>query len=122
MAQSDDEVIIKQGLMKKRSQNKKIYTPVNYKVRWFILTKHYFIYYDNENEEVSRNKSFSFNIYCRLLSLSFEKMLDEYAGKNFKNAAKIFHCLLSAPLQPFNIPCKVGCGYQGANFESISLS
>lgn len=46
------EVIIKQGLMKKRSQNKKIYTPVNYKVRWFVLTKNYFIYYDIENEEV----------------------------------------------------------------------
>lgn len=46
------EVIIKQGLMKKRSQNKKIYTPVNYKVRWFVLTRKYFIYYDIENEEV----------------------------------------------------------------------
>ncbi|KAG5336599.1 BTKL kinase, partial [Acromyrmex charruanus] len=42
--------VIRQGFMIKRSQNKKRFTPVNYKQRWFILTKHYLIYYDGDGE------------------------------------------------------------------------
>lgn len=38
--------IIKEGHMVKRSQNKKAYTRVNYKKRFFVLTKQYLIYYD----------------------------------------------------------------------------
>ncbi|XP_045478600.1 tyrosine-protein kinase Btk29A isoform X2 [Harmonia axyridis] len=41
------EKIIKEGYMIKRSQNKNFYTLVNYKKRWFVLTKTYLIYYDN---------------------------------------------------------------------------
>lgn len=51
---------IKCGFMTKRSQNKKRFTPVNYKVRWFELDKHYLRYYDVENAEVSENVWISF--------------------------------------------------------------
>lgn len=44
-----DEVV-KQGLMVKRSQNKKRFTPVNYKQRWFVLTRSFLIYYDTDGE------------------------------------------------------------------------
>jgi len=44
-----DEVV-KQGLMVKRSQNKKRFTPVNYKQRWFVLTRSFLIYYDPDGE------------------------------------------------------------------------
>ncbi|XP_066999606.1 tyrosine-protein kinase Btk isoform X2 [Anabrus simplex] len=44
------EEVVKQGLMVKRSQNKKRFTPVNYKNRWFVLTRHFLIYYDSEGE------------------------------------------------------------------------
>jgi hypothetical protein len=45
--------VVKYGSMVKRSQNKKRFTPVNYKTRWFELTKHYLTYFDVENVEVS---------------------------------------------------------------------
>lgn len=45
--------IVKCGSMTKRSQNKKRFTPVNYKLRWFELTKQYLAYFDVENVEVS---------------------------------------------------------------------
>lgn len=44
--------ICKSGWMTKRSQNKKRFTPVNYKLRWFELTKYYLIYFDVESVEV----------------------------------------------------------------------
>lgn len=44
--------VIKRGFMIKRSQNKKRFTPVNYKHRWFEISRRYLIYYDT-NEEVS---------------------------------------------------------------------
>lgn len=44
---------IKGGYMIKRSQNKKRFTPVNYKTRWFELDLHYLRYFDIENVEVS---------------------------------------------------------------------
>lgn len=36
--------------MIKRSQNKKRFSPINYKQRWFVLTKRHLIYYDSEGE------------------------------------------------------------------------
>ncbi|XP_033218372.1 ras GTPase-activating protein 3-like [Belonocnema kinseyi] len=44
------DVTIKQGFMVKRSQNKKRFTPVNYKQRWFVLTRRHLIYYDGDGE------------------------------------------------------------------------
>lgn len=46
----DDCDIIKQGLMVKRSQNKKRFMPINYKQRWFVLSTKNFIYYESESE------------------------------------------------------------------------
>lgn len=45
--------ICKSGWMTKRSQNKKLLTPTNYKTRWFELTKYFLYYFDVENVEVS---------------------------------------------------------------------
>lgn len=45
-----NEEVLKQGLMIKRSQNKKRFTTVNYKQRWFVLTRQFLIYYDTEND------------------------------------------------------------------------
>ncbi|XP_076643406.1 uncharacterized protein LOC143353744 isoform X2 [Halictus rubicundus] len=42
--------VVRQGFMVKRSQNKKRFTPVNYKQRWFILTRRYLVYYDSDGE------------------------------------------------------------------------
>lgn len=53
--------IIKEGLMIKRSQNKKAYTRVNYKKRFFVLTKQYLIYYD-VIEESGRSVSIEYSI------------------------------------------------------------
>lgn len=52
MAKKEEE-IIKTGYMIKRSQNKKIYTPINYKQRWFVLNKKSLIYYDIAHKDVS---------------------------------------------------------------------
>ncbi|KAF7987295.1 hypothetical protein HCN44_003057 [Aphidius gifuensis] len=46
---SNDE-IVKEGFMIKRSQNKKRFTPINYKQRWFIISRRYLIYYDTDGE------------------------------------------------------------------------
>ena len=54
MHERRSEFIVKAGSMIKRSQNKKRFTPVNYKTRWFELTKFYFSYFDIENYEVSQ--------------------------------------------------------------------
>ncbi|XP_047522572.1 tyrosine-protein kinase Btk29A isoform X1 [Pieris napi] len=47
MAGTEDEVL-REAFMVKRSQNKKIFTPVNYKERWFVLTRQVLIYYDSD--------------------------------------------------------------------------
>lgn len=55
--------IHKSGWMTKRSQNKKRFTPVNYKLRWFELTKYYLIYFDVESVEVRFLFLFNFIIF-----------------------------------------------------------
>lgn len=50
--------IVKSGFMIKRAQNKKRFTPVNYKQRWFELTKKTLSYFDVENVEVSESFMF----------------------------------------------------------------
>ncbi|KAF7265510.1 hypothetical protein GWI33_021084 [Rhynchophorus ferrugineus] len=52
----NSSVVIKQGYMVKRSQNKKLYTLVNYKKRWFVLTKKYLIYYEDDNAAKKKEK------------------------------------------------------------------
>ncbi|EDS44049.1 conserved hypothetical protein [Culex quinquefasciatus] len=53
MTERRSDFVIKAGYMVKRSQNKKRFTPVNYKTRWFELTRLYLSYYDIGNLEVS---------------------------------------------------------------------
>lgn len=53
MNERRSDFVIKAGYMVKRSQNKKRFTPVNYKTRWFELTRFYLSYYDIGNLEVS---------------------------------------------------------------------
>ncbi|KNC30365.1 Tyrosine-protein kinase Btk29A [Lucilia cuprina] len=48
--------IVKSGFMIKRAQNKKRFTPVNYKQRWFELTKKTLSYFDVENVERRRER------------------------------------------------------------------
>lgn len=47
--------VIKSGLMIKRSQNKNRFTLINYKTRWFELTRQSLSYFDIENYEVSES-------------------------------------------------------------------
>ncbi|XP_034825105.1 tyrosine-protein kinase Btk isoform X1 [Maniola hyperantus] len=51
MACTDEDEVIREGFMIKRSQNKKIFTPVNYKGRWFVLTRRALTYYDTEGQK-----------------------------------------------------------------------
>lgn len=48
--ESDADEVVKDGFMVKRSLNKKRFTPINYKQRWFVLTKTHLIYYDSDGE------------------------------------------------------------------------
>ncbi|CAG9563056.1 unnamed protein product [Danaus chrysippus] len=56
MASPEDDEVIRKAFMVKRSQNKKIFTPVNYKERWFILTRKYLIYYDSDGQRKERGR------------------------------------------------------------------
>ncbi|XP_045459588.1 tyrosine-protein kinase Btk29A [Melitaea cinxia] len=51
MASTEDDEVIRQAFMIKRSQNKKIFTPVNYKERCFVLTRKSLIYYDTDGQK-----------------------------------------------------------------------
>ncbi|EAT45654.1 AAEL003080-PA [Aedes aegypti] len=52
MNERRSDSVLKAGYMVKRSQNKKRFTPVNYKTRWFELTRLYLSYYDIGNLEL----------------------------------------------------------------------
>lgn len=49
--------VIKSGLMIKRSQNKNRFTLINYKTRWFELSRKSLAYFDIENYEVSESSA-----------------------------------------------------------------
>ncbi|XP_059061842.1 tyrosine-protein kinase Btk29A isoform X1 [Achroia grisella] len=51
MAGKDEDEVILQTFMVKRSQNKKLFTPVNYKERLIVLTSRALIYYDGDGEK-----------------------------------------------------------------------
>lgn len=63
--------IVMSGLMVKRAQNKKRFTPVNYKQRWFELTKKTLSYFDVENIEVSYYFFILFGFITLLFMLLF---------------------------------------------------
>lgn len=50
MAGKDDDEIILETFMIKRSQNKKLFSPVNFKERWLVLTRRALVYYDTNGE------------------------------------------------------------------------
>ncbi|KAJ0179393.1 hypothetical protein K1T71_005105 [Dendrolimus kikuchii] len=50
MAGKDDDEILLQTFMVKRSQNKKLFTPVNFKERWLVLTRRCLVYYELDGE------------------------------------------------------------------------
>ncbi|RVE49507.1 hypothetical protein evm_005848, partial [Chilo suppressalis] len=50
MAGKDDDEVILQTFMIKRSQNKKLFTPVNFKGRWVVLKRRALAYYDSDGE------------------------------------------------------------------------
>ncbi|EAA12199.4 AGAP008316-PA [Anopheles gambiae str. PEST] len=56
MTERRSDFVLKSGYMVKRSQNKKRFTPVNYKTRWFELTRFYLSYYDIGNLEKRRER------------------------------------------------------------------
>ncbi|XP_021702037.1 tyrosine-protein kinase Btk29A isoform X1 [Aedes aegypti] len=56
MNERRSDSVLKAGYMVKRSQNKKRFTPVNYKTRWFELTRLYLSYYDIGNLEKRRER------------------------------------------------------------------
>lgn len=56
MTERRSDFVLKGGYMVKRSQNKKRFTPVNYKTRWFELTRFYLSYYDIGNLEKRRER------------------------------------------------------------------
>lgn len=64
--------IVKSGSMTKRSQNKKRFTPVNYKLRWFELTKHFLSYFDVENVEVSLLFLFFYFTVIRFILFTYD--------------------------------------------------
>lgn len=64
MNERRSDFVIKAGYMIKRSQNKKRFTPVNYKTRWFELTRFYLSYYDIGNLEVSFSSSSFLCVVC----------------------------------------------------------
>lgn len=48
--------VVKSGWMTKRSQNKNRFTPINYKLRWFELTKYWLSYFDIEDLDKRRER------------------------------------------------------------------
>ncbi|XP_053599836.1 tyrosine-protein kinase Btk isoform X1 [Plodia interpunctella] len=51
MASKDEDEVLLQTFMIKRSQNKKLFTPVNFKERWIVLSRRALVYYDSDSEK-----------------------------------------------------------------------
>lgn len=83
--------IIKCGSMVKRAQNKKRFTPVNFKLRFFELTKKTFCYFNEENVEVSSSQ----NCYHESSDSNFEF--------KFPTKFRQMNLLCSTPLFPRKI-------------------
>lgn len=56
MAGSEDDTVLKEAFMIKRSQNKKRLSPINYKHRWFVLTPTYLMYCDGNKDRRGKEK------------------------------------------------------------------
>ncbi|KAK3867042.1 hypothetical protein Pcinc_027472 [Petrolisthes cinctipes] len=47
-----NEEVLKEAFMTKRSQNKRSFTPTNWKERWFVLSPENLIYYDGDKQQL----------------------------------------------------------------------
>ncbi|XP_076319342.1 tyrosine-protein kinase Btk29A [Tachypleus tridentatus] len=78
MAEMEEETI-KQAFMVKRSQNKKLVGPVNFKSRWFVLTAKTLYYYDGNPEKRGKEKG-----KVDLKTIKYVECLhDDALGKKF---------------------------------------
>lgn len=84
MASKDDEVIC-QTFMVKRSQNKKLFTPVNYRERWLVLTRKALIYYDSDGE-VSKSPNIRLYIFSNVMNKVIGTVLILFLDYFFKNS------------------------------------
>lgn len=50
-----NEEVLKEAFMTKRSQNKRSFTPTNWKERWFVLSPENLIYYDGDRQVSERS-------------------------------------------------------------------
>nr|XP_053629687.1 tyrosine-protein kinase Btk29A-like [Cherax quadricarinatus] len=51
-----NEEVLKEAFMTKRSQNKRSFTPTNWKDRWFVLSPENLIYYDGDKQSGRRKE------------------------------------------------------------------
>ncbi|XP_065201501.1 tyrosine-protein kinase Btk [Planococcus citri] len=75
--------IVKQGLMVKRSQNKKRFTPVNYKQRWFVLTNHSLIYYE-PNSDCTKERG---RITLKYITIIEQATINSLSTTDFNNSS-----------------------------------
>lgn len=79
--------VLKSGAMIKRSQNKKKWSIVNYKNRWFEISRSFLIYYDNC--EGGREVSLLFPLFM----ISFISTLGNWSGESFSGMTNARLCL-----------------------------
>lgn len=75
--------VVKEGLMIKRSQNKKRFTPINYKQRWFVLTNHNLIYYE-PNTEYSKERG---RITLKFITIIEQAVITSLCGNDFNSSS-----------------------------------
>ncbi|CAB0002088.1 unnamed protein product [Nesidiocoris tenuis] len=101
---NEDEEVVKQGLMVKRSQNKKRFSPVNYKSRWFVLTKKHLVYYDTEGEKRKEKGRIS------LKSIKFVELASQQ------------DISVESSVQQSGLPLQIGYAESGQEYVLLVLS
>ncbi|KMY89026.1 tyrosine-protein kinase Btk29A isoform X1 [Drosophila simulans] len=105
--------VVKSGSMVKRAQNKKRFTPVNYKHRWFELTKRTFSYFDVENVERRRERG---RIHLKGVRLVEEATVSGEGGDPFAPDGYPFqvgYCEISASANSHQLENGSGGGVGG---------
>lgn len=59
-----NEEVLKEAFMTKRSQNKRSFTPTNWKERWFVLSPENLIYYDGDRQVSERSAMYGCSRTC----------------------------------------------------------
>ncbi|XP_039486786.1 tyrosine-protein kinase Btk29A isoform X1 [Drosophila santomea] len=105
--------VVKSGSMVKRAQNKKRFTPVNYKHRWFELTKRTFSYFDVENVERRRERG---RIHLKGVRLVEEATVSGEGGDPFAPDGYPFqvgYCEISSSANSHQVENGGGGGIEG---------